>query len=334
MDELEHVLRTHGRLLADTDRDLRDEFESESWPARIRAAIGPELLRRASDVPFFAELIRAARRVPEEACRAPADGPFRAWSDGERERSRPQHDVAEMAGEPPEGKPPARLVTAERALLDRTRSIAVVLDSLVNPRNAGAVARSAEYHGLQELHLIQPEGRTAFQRSLTRACDRYLDVHWYRDAATALRRLREGGYAVLVADWTPGARPIAEVELADRIAVVLGSEQLGVSVAMREAADGTFFIPGCGFSSFLNVSTAAAIAIHELDRRMRIEGRRSPLAPDDLARLRRAWYVTLAGGAGERAARYLRWAERPPVVDDGERPAPAPGTAVRTRKQL
>jgi tRNA C32,U32 (ribose-2'-O)-methylase TrmJ len=192
------------------------------------------------------------------------------------------------------------------------------------------VARSAEFFGLQELHLIVPEGRTPLQVSVARSCDRYLDLHWYRDTATALDRLHQRGYGVLAADYGEEAQPLRDVALAERVALVLGNEQLGVSSEMRSAADGLFFIPGSGMGAYLNLSTAAAIAMYEIDRRMAAAGRRTGLSGKDREALRRTWYERLGAGNPRRVEAYRRWVEHPPRADAGEG---APRSREQRRQQ-
>ena len=68
---------------------------------------------------------------------------------------------------PADEEPPARIRAAERALQERTRSLVVVLDDLVGARNASAVVRTAEALGLQEVHIVQREGRVALERTVT-----------------------------------------------------------------------------------------------------------------------------------------------------------------------
>jgi len=314
MDELEEVARICGGQVAEAEARIADDYERETWPKTQSDAWPEELVRRALDIPFLRELVEAAWSVgPGEL--TPPDGPSRSWRDGEREASEPSARRARQAPAPPapaSGAAPARLRSAERALAHRTRSIAVLLERPVNPRNVSAVIRTAEVFGHQEVHVIQPEGRARLMRTATTSCERYLDLFWYRDEALAVKRLHDRGYRILAADYGPGSRPLDEIPLGDKVAVALGSEQRGVSPELRDAADGLFHIPTAGFISYLNLSVAAALSLYEVDRRMRREGRRAPLAKSDRAELRRAWYSVLAGSDDARLREYLAWVDSPP----------------------
>jgi tRNA(Leu) C34 or U34 (ribose-2'-O)-methylase TrmL len=336
VDEIEDLLRVHGDALARADADLREQYERGTWPQGQERAAGPEIVRRALGIPFLRRLILDARAATAEELDTPRDGGFVPWSGTERRRSRPSARRSEASspepgddGAPP-SHPPERLVNAERALARRTRSLVVVLEEPTNPRNAAAVARSVEFFGLQELHVITAAGRTPLQVSVARSCDRYLDLFWYRDAETALSGLRDRDYRIVVADHAEGSAPIGEVELGGRVALVVGNEQLGVSPAMREAADALCFIPAAGMGAYLNLSTATAIAVYELGRRMQALGLRAPLEASDARELRRTWYDYLGAGNADRVRAYRRWAAHPPRPDE---PASGPPSREKRRER-
>ena len=236
---------------------------------------------------------------------------------------------ASTAGvDPAEGaSAPARLRNAERALAHRTRSLVVVLEELSSPRNASAIVRTAEALGLQEIHFIDRRGKVKLNPAITRMCQRWMDLVWHRRAEEALAELKERGYQVVAADFGAGSRPIHELPLQGKLAVVLGSEQEGVSRVVREQADGLFHLPTVGFTSYLNVSVTAGIALHEFDHRLRAAGQRSPLDEEDRCALRKAWYAILAGDDPARRRSYAAWLEQPPP------PAP-PLKAVPSREKL
>jgi tRNA (guanosine-2'-O-)-methyltransferase len=198
----------------------------------------------------------------------------------------------------------------------------VVLERLVDPRNASAVLRTVEALGGQELHLVHEEGRVLMARAIDQLARRYVDLHWWRESAEAIDALARRGYRVYAADFGPGAVPVDELPLGPRNALIFGSEQRGVDAATREAADGLFYLPTVGFTAYLNVSVSVAMTLAVVDRRLAAEGLRERLDPSDEDRLRRAWYTALAGDP-QRAREYLAWAEHPPEPASPEREVPS-----------
>jgi tRNA (guanosine-2'-O-)-methyltransferase len=314
MDELEDLLRWMSAEIDQAERDCAVQNERSTWPAHQRQARPLELVRRMHDMPFFGEILRAASEHGS-AHIPPAGDSGLVESSGGRENGASWPVPGQALRPPPlEQRPPRRLVSAERALSQRTRSLVTVLDQMTVPRNASAVIRTAEALGLQELHFVHAQGEFVPQRAVTKRCERWIDLRQSRRAAPLIEELRARGYRILAADFAAEAVPIDRVELSPRTAVVLGSEQEGVSEEIRAEVDGSFFIPTVGLTAYLNVSVAAAVILATLDGRMRREGLRRPLEPDDLRRTRAKWYRGLGGGKPRREAALLKWLHRPPVV--------------------
>ena len=333
VDEIEEDMRVAGERLAEVERISAEDWERDRSHRKHQLTAGAEIVRRALDVPFLGDLVRLAWKVGPDLPRDAPDFEGTRWPSDEHVhvRDQPSHAARAAAAATarvdeanvPGGPPPARLRAAERALAHRTRSIAIGLDDLVSPRNASAIVRTADALGLQEVHVVQPTGQPRVERSLTMRAERWVDLTWYREPERFIDAMRAEGRRILVADFGPEAWPIEEVPLSEKIALVVGSEQRGVSDVMRDAADAHFYLPTVGFTSYLNVSVATAIAAWTLDRRMREAGLRAPLDDGDLRGLRAVWYERLARRDDPRAHRHKAWLEAPPE------PAPE----VRTKGQ-
>lgn len=326
VDEVEEDMRLVGERLAEAESLSAETWERDAWHVRQARAAAAEIVRRALDIPFLGDLVRMAWRVGPELSREAPDFEGAVWEPGERVHvhDQPSHSAvqkakagAESAGLVPVPDPasaPARLRAAERALAHRTRSIAVGLDDLMSPRNASAIVRTADALGLQEVHVVQPTGQPKIQRSLTRRAERWVDLSWYRDPEAFVEAMQADGRKIWVADFGPAACPIEEIPLCEKVVVVVGSEQKGVSEAMRSAADAHFYLPTVGFTSYLNVSVATAVACWTLDRRMREAGLRAPLDEEDRRAVRRVWYERLGRGDAERHRAFLD-SPPPPAPD-------------------
>ena len=147
------------------------------------------------------------------------------------------------------------------------RSLFVLLDEVQDPRNLGAIARTAAAVGAQGLFL--PLHRSA---SVTPAAD--------KASAGGLATLpvaRVSNLARLLE--TMGERGIVRVGLDARanelyttipgdgaLALVLGGEEKGLRPVVRQACDRLVRIPIPGPVESLNVSVAAAIALYEVLR--------------------------------------------------------------------
>lgn len=147
----------------------------------------------------------------------------------------------------------------------------VALDGITDPRNLGAIVRSAAAFGAQGV--LIPERRSAAMtasawRTSAGAAAR-LPVARATNLVRALKELKEAGLFVvgLAAD---GSVPLDALEVAtDPLVVVVGSEGEGLSRLVTATCDLTVSIPIAGGTESLNAGIAAAVTLAEVARRRR-----------------------------------------------------------------
>lgn len=150
---------------------------------------------------------------------------------------------------------------------DDARARLVVLDQATDPRNVGAVIRSAAAFAVAGV-LTQDRHAPAATGALAKAAAGGLErvpLVAVVNLARTLRMLHEAGF------WCVGLDAVAEATLAaslsdGRVALVLGSEGHGLRRLVREGCDALARIPIAAESGSLNLSAAAAIALYELAR--------------------------------------------------------------------
>jgi 23S rRNA (guanosine2251-2'-O)-methyltransferase len=141
--------------------------------------------------------------------------------------------------------------------------ILLVLDQVTDPQNVGAVLRSAAAFGAAGV--VMPERHTPpFTGALAKAASGALDivpVILVGNLAQALARLGEAGF-FRVGLAEEGAEPLEAAGLTLPLALVLGAEGKGLRQLTREHCDRLCRISTKGALASLNVSNAAAIALH------------------------------------------------------------------------
>ena len=146
----------------------------------------------------------------------------------------------------------------------------VVLDSVQDPHNLGAIVRTADAAGAAAV--IIPERRSAgLTEGAAKAAAGGLEsvpVVRVKNLARALERLKESEFWLYGLDAEAGTEHDA-VEYADRCALVLGGESDGLREKVAERCDFLVRIPLAGSVSSLNVSVAAGIALFEVRRQRR-----------------------------------------------------------------
>jgi 23S rRNA (guanosine2251-2'-O)-methyltransferase len=149
----------------------------------------------------------------------------------------------------------------------RESSLLVALDGITDPRNLGAIIRSAAAAGADGL--ILPERRSAaITANVGKAAAGALEslaISQVVNLAEALRRCRESGFWIYGAA-AAGGEELYSVDWASRVVLVLGSEDRGLRPIIARACDHQVTIPLAAESESLNVGIAAAVILFELNR--------------------------------------------------------------------
>jgi 23S rRNA (guanosine2251-2'-O)-methyltransferase len=152
-------------------------------------------------------------------------------------------------------------------LAARERPLLVCLDQVTDPRNLGAVVRSAA--GAGATGVVVPAHRAAritpvVCRASAGAVE-HLPVAVVPNLARYLGEVK-GGDLWAYAAAADAAQGLWDADLRGGVALVFGAEGKGVRPLVRRTCDGTVAIPlGPGVES-LNVSVAAAVLLYEARR--------------------------------------------------------------------
>jgi 23S rRNA (guanosine2251-2'-O)-methyltransferase len=157
--------------------------------------------------------------------------------------------------------------------LEAPRPLLVALDGITDPRNLGAVVRSAAAFGAQGV--LVPERRAAAMtavawRTSAGAAAR-LPVARCTNMARTLASYKAAGLFVagLAAEGSVG---LDDLELATGpLVLVVGSEGDGLGRLVAQTCDVTVSIPMAGGTESLNAGIAAAVVLAEVSRRRRLE---------------------------------------------------------------
>ena len=140
----------------------------------------------------------------------------------------------------------------------------VALDQVQDPRNLGAVCRSAEAAGAAGL--VIPERRsaevTAVACKASAGAVEHLPVARVRNLADWLTEAKQAGFWIWGADAEAEQRPW-KVDLAGPTVLVLGGEGKGIRPRVAGSCDGLVSLPQRGKIASLNVSAAATALLFE-----------------------------------------------------------------------
>lgn len=150
---------------------------------------------------------------------------------------------------------------------DGRQPFILLLDHITDVRNFGAIARSAECAGVDAI-VIPAKGAAAINEDAMKTSAGALNiipVCRVRQLTETIAFLKESGLKVLAAS-EKGSLDYDEEDMNAPLALVMGSEDTGVSPHVLKLCDALVRIPQAGEIASLNVSVAAGILMFEAVR--------------------------------------------------------------------
>ncbi|MEX2285696.1 MAG: 23S rRNA (guanosine(2251)-2'-O)-methyltransferase RlmB [Planctomycetaceae bacterium] len=153
----------------------------------------------------------------------------------------------------------------------------LVLDSIQDPYNFGAVLRCAEVFGVDAVFVAergQAEVTSLVARTSAGAVN-HLRIAKAERLVDVVKRLR-GAKVSVVAATQHGSTDIGDFDFRAPTAIVIGNEGEGITAPLLEQCDATVRIPQQGSVGSLNAAVAAGIVLYEAARQRRRVGANPP----------------------------------------------------------
>ena len=151
------------------------------------------------------------------------------------------------------------------------KATVIVLDSVTDPHNVGAILRSCDQFGANLL--IVPEKRSASDISdndiiarSSAGASAWVPIAIVTNLVRSVQLLKEAGFWIYGAD--AGGSSLQKTSFADKTCIVMGSEGSGIAHLLTEQCDSVVSIPTCGKIDSLNVSVAAGVLLYERYRKL------------------------------------------------------------------
>lgn len=156
-------------------------------------------------------------------------------------------------------------------------SLYLVIDGVEDPRNLGALIRSAVCAGV--CGIIVPKNRSApltptVSRTSAGAME-HCAICRAGNLVSAIKELKKNGVWVTGLD-RKGTLSIFDTDMTGPHAIVVGGEHTGIRRLVAETCDNLCHIPQFGPVNSLNASVSGAIAVYEALRQRRHGGRKKP----------------------------------------------------------
>jgi tRNA (guanosine-2'-O-)-methyltransferase len=185
-----------------------------------------------------------------------------------------------------------RLKRITEAASFRQHSLHIVLENIHDPHNVSAIFRTCDAVGVPRvslLYTIEPFPRIS--KISSSSASKWIETAKHADTGSCFTSLRNEGFKIYGSMLKKSAVNLFDIDLTQKVALVFGNENRGVSSEAERLADETFYIPMFGMIQSLNVSVAAAVALYEAARQRARNGMydRSELQNQELENLIDLW---------------------------------------------
>jgi len=146
----------------------------------------------------------------------------------------------------------------------------LILDCIEDPRNLGAILRTAEAGGVHGVILqsCRSAGLSPAVYKTSAGAVEYIPIAQVSNVKYAIDTLKREGIRVYGADMG-GENTLWDMDLSSSVAIVLGSEGFGLRRTVKQRCDHLLRIPYKGRVTSLNVSVATGVLIFEILRQRR-----------------------------------------------------------------
>lgn len=208
---------------------------------------------------------------------------------------------------------PGRFAKLKQVLDRRQPDLTILTEDVHKPHNISAILRSCDAVGILTAHAVSADGSIPRYHMTSGGSRKWVGIRVHSTLSGAVNDLRKAGFRLAAAHQSSTALDYRDVDYREPVALLLGSELIGVSAKAAELADVHVVIPMQGMVSSLNVSVAAALILFEARRQREQSGLY------DRCRLDNETYAkTLFEWAYPEVAESYRKQKRPYPALDGE----------------
>lgn len=143
----------------------------------------------------------------------------------------------------------------------------LLLDSVTDVRNFGAIARSAACCGVHAIVIKEKNAAPVNAEAVKASAGALLNIPVCRESSlqNAIEVLLLSGVQIVASDLR-ARKPVFEIDFTIPTAILMGSEDEGVSPALLRKVRETFIIPQTNMTDSFNVSVATGIILYEATR--------------------------------------------------------------------
>ncbi|MFZ4772945.1 MAG: 23S rRNA (guanosine(2251)-2'-O)-methyltransferase RlmB [Chlamydiia bacterium] len=148
-------------------------------------------------------------------------------------------------------------------LKEKKKSVVVLLDSIQDPQNMGAIMRACECFGVDFIMHTRNRGTpiTPVVAKVSMGGSEIVPRIEVSNSVDACKKLQAEGFWIASLELSSQSESIYTFDYPDKICFVFGSEGDGVKALLSKTADFHLIIPMLGHIDSLNVSQAASVVL-------------------------------------------------------------------------
>ncbi len=185
-----------------------------------------------------------------------------------------------------------RLQKIISVIKSRQYSLTVVMENIHDPHNVSAIFRTCDAVGVNKVSLVYNiESFPRIGKKSSASAYKWVNKQKFISIEDCYKALREQGYKIFASSISEDSKNLYDLDLSDKVAIVVGNEHRGVSVNAANLADEKFLISQFGMVQSLNVSVATAVILYEALRQRLAKGmyENSELSNEQLDKLIDEW---------------------------------------------
>jgi 23S rRNA (guanosine2251-2'-O)-methyltransferase len=153
----------------------------------------------------------------------------------------------------------------------RKYPVILILDTIQDPHNVGAIIRTAECCGIKSIitttHNSSPINQTVIKTSA--GAFEYVKICQVNNLANTIDELKKQGFWI-IGSQLKDSKNFLELDYKFPLALIVGNEEKGIRKLTAEKCDYLISIPMFGKIQSLNVSVATGIILYEINKRQEL----------------------------------------------------------------
>ena len=154
----------------------------------------------------------------------------------------------------------------------KTFPVSLICDGLTSPYNIGGMFRIGDAFGIEQLYFINSTQNLGNKYKRTsRSTEKNVSFKVVNNFESVYQDLNSKGYHFLILEITEQSVPLQSIQLDhdQPVALVVGSENSGVSDSILQMIPEHFHIEMYGVNSSMNVVQSTGLALYELTNRFK-----------------------------------------------------------------